>query len=84
MSRVVFCKFCNGMRLVSASGICHGCSSDVPRNAPTSVERTRRCPKCTDGMLTKNGDMPTALCRGCGYSIGMAMDRQLMMGGRRG
>lgn len=80
-TRKAICHYCNGLRPVSASGICLGCSSDVPRNAPVTIGRQHSCPKCTDGLLRWLSEGTFLGCTGCGYVSGTAMDRTIQ---RRG
>ena len=74
-TRKALCFYCDGIRPVSPHGICHGCSSDVPRNAPVTIRRQQSCPKCTDGLLRWLSEGTFQGCTGCGYVSGTAMDR---------
>jgi predicted amidophosphoribosyltransferase len=74
-TRKAICFYCDGLRDVSDSGICLGCGSNVPRNAPVTIHRQQHCPKCTDGLLRRLSDGMFLTCTGCGYTSGTAMDR---------
>lgn len=82
-TRQAICRYCNGLRDVSASGICMGCGSDVARNAPTTIHRQQRCPKCTDGSLVRFSNGIHRTCFSCGYISGTPEDRLLNQRGNR-
>lgn len=63
---IINCRYCGGLR-PARSDFCMGCGSPAAIAQQTRHTRKIRCPKCTDGVISRNECTHKYLCQSCGF-----------------
>lgn len=60
------CRYCGGPRSAQ-NDLCTGCGSPAAIAQQTQPARAVRCPKCTDGRVSRNEQSSRYICAKCGF-----------------
>ena len=62
----IHCRYCRGPR-TAQNDLCTGCGSPAAIAQQTQPTRVVRCPKCTDGRVSRHEPTGRYVCNQCGF-----------------